>query len=130
MRVSIITICFNSCQTIADTIKSVVGQSYKNIEYIFIDGNSTDGTREIINHYSKSITKFISEKDNGLYDALNKGINLATGDVIGFLHADDFYAHEKVIEKVVDLFDKEKVDSIYGDLMYVNSQNTRKVVRY
>lgn len=130
MRVSIITICFNSCQTITDTIKSVAGQSYKNIEYIVVDGDSTDGTKEIISHYSSDITKHISEKDNGLYDALNKGIDSATGDVIGFLHADDIYAHGKVIQNVMNLFEKENTDSVYGDLVYVNSQNTEKVVRY
>jgi len=130
LRFSIITICFNSCLTIADTIKSVAGQSHKNIEYIVVDGCSTDGTKEIIGHYSGNITKYVSQKDNGLYDALNKGIALATGDVIGFLHADDLYADEKAVEKVAALFDKEKTDSVYGDLVYVNSRDTQKVVRY
>ena len=130
MKVSIITIVYNGSQTIKDAIESVQGQDYDNIEYIVIDGNSTDGTQDIVRSYNGTISKFVSEADNGLYDALNKGIKTATGDVIGLLHADDVYHDTNVITKVVDAFTNHNVDSLYGDLVYVNRKNTSKVVRY
>jgi len=99
-------------------------------EIIFVDGGSTDGTIELIKGYRDKIDKFISEKDNGIYDAMNKGIKLATGDIIGILNSDDFYASNDVIEKVVNEFKEKKVDSVYGDLVYVDAKNTDKVVRY
>jgi glycosyltransferase involved in cell wall biosynthesis len=129
VKVSIITSCFNSEKTIEDTIQSVLSQTYSNIEYIIIDGKSTDKTLEIINSHRDKITKVVSEEDNGIYDALNKGINLATGDIIGFLHSDDIFAHSNVIENVVKLFKETNTDAVYADLFYVNRKNTNKIIR-
>ena len=130
MKVSIITVVFNGCNVIEECIKCVLGQSHKDVEHIIIDGNSTDGTLDVINRYKDKIARIVSEPDKGIYDALNKGIQLATGEVIGLLHSDDFYAHNRVIEKVADIFMKYKVDSCYGDLEYVGKNDTNKVVRY
>jgi glycosyltransferase len=130
MKTSIITVCFNSVETIEDTIRSVLGQDYKNIEYVIIDGGSTDGTLDILTKYQGQISKCISEPDNGIYDAMNKGINLATGEVIGFLHADDFYATKETIKKVARVFEQNKVDCLWGDLVYVSKENTEKIIRY
>ena len=130
MKVSIITVVYNNKDTIKNAIESVLNQTYKNIEYIIVDGASTDGTVEIIKSYGDSIDKFISEKDNGIYDAMNKGIRLASGDIIGILNSDDFYANNNIIEKVVKEFEDKKVDSVYGDLVYVNAKDTNKIVRY
>ena len=103
MKISIITVCFNSQETIKDTIESVINQSYSNIEYLIIDGKSSDNTLEIINQYKKHVNFFISEKDQGIYDAINKGILNATGDIIGLLHADDIFDNNQVIENVVQI---------------------------
>ena len=130
MKVSIITVVYNNEDTIKDAIESVLNQTYKNIEYIIIDGVSTDGTVEVIKSYGDKIDKFISEKDNGIYDAMNKGIKLASGDIVGILNSDDFYANNNIIEKVVKEFEDKKVDSVYGDLVYVNAKDTNKIVRY
>jgi len=130
MKLSIITAVFNGADTIQDCINSVLSQTYKDIEHIIIDGGSTDGTVGIIKKYQDKIAKFISEPDRGIYDAMNKGLKLATGDVVGFLHSDDFYSDDKVIEKVVNVFKKHNVDSCYGDLQYVDKYNTNKVIRY
>ena len=100
-KISIITVCYNSAKTIEDTIQSVVNQTYDNIEYIVIDGVSTDNTLEIINKYKNQITTIICEKDKGIYDAINKGIDLATGDIIANLNSDDFYIDNNVIADVV-----------------------------
>ena len=129
MKVSIITITYNSEATIKDTIESVVNQTYKNIEYIFIDGKSTDNTISIIKSFGDKISTLISEKDNGLYDALNKGIAIATGDVIGILHSDDFYTKTNVIQNIVSVFDKSNADAVYADLYYVDKNNTNQIHR-
>lgn len=130
MLVSILTAVLNSVNTIEDCIKSIQSQTYKNIEHIILDGGSTDGTLEVIKRYKNGIKKIVSEPDNGMYDAINKGLTLAEGEIIGILNSDDFYAHNKVIEKVVEKFKKEKVDSCYGDLVYVNKHDTSRIVRY
>ncbi|MBE0514903.1 glycosyltransferase family 2 protein [Sulfurimonas sp.] len=130
MKISIITVVYNNVATIKDAIDSVLDQTYKNIEYIIIDGASTDGTVEIVQSYGDKISKFVSEPDRGLYDAMNKGIALATGDVVGILNSDDFYIDEYVIEKVVKELEEKQVDSVYADLVYVKPQNLEKVVRY
>ncbi|MBN2816772.1 MAG: glycosyltransferase [Campylobacterales bacterium] len=130
MKISIITVVWNNVDTIGDAIESVLSQTYNNIEYIIIDGGSTDGTVDIIESYGSKITKFISEKDKGLYDAMNKGIALATGDIVGILNSDDFYIDEFVIEKVVKEFVNKDVDSVYADLVFVKPDNLEKVVRY
>lgn len=130
MRISIVTICFNSLASIEETFKSIQCQSYENIEYIVIDGNSSDGTVGIIKAYSTIITKWVSEKDQGLYDALNKGILMATGDVIGFLHSDDVFFNSDTISNISEAFNSKKFDGVYGDLMYVKRDNVYKTIRY
>lgn len=130
MKVSIITSVWNNEKTIEDAIKSVLSQNYPNIEYIVVDGASKDGTINIIKKYEDKISKFVSEKDKGIYDGLNKGLSLATGDIIGFLHSDDIYANENIITEVVEAFKQNKTDSIYGDLVYVDKEDTSKIFRY
>ena len=130
IKVSIITVVRNGEKTIKDTIESVLSQTYSDIEYILIDGCSTDKTVEVINDYGKQISKFISEPDNGIYDAMNKGIDMATGDIVGILNSDDFYIDELTIGKVVKEFEEELVDSVYADLVYVEPKNLNKTVRY
>lgn len=129
-KVTVITVCYNSAKTIEDTIKSVLTQNYNNIEYIIIDGCSTDNTLDIINQYKNEIAVIVSEKDNGLYDAINKGIGLASGDIVANLNSDDFYIDENVITDVAAKFDKENTDLLYTDLYYVEEENTDKVTRY
>jgi len=128
-KVSIITVCYNSEKTIEDTIQSVTNQTYDNIEYIIIDGTSTDNTLEIINKYKDKITKIISEKDNGLYDAINKGISIATGEIIANINSDDFYIDKNVIADVVSKMETENSDTLYADLHYVDAIDTNKVIR-
>lgn len=111
------------------TIRSVIDQSYSEVEYIIIDGQSTDETLNIIDKYRNKISKVISEKDNGLYDALNKGIALAAGDVIGILHSDDFYTHNDVLKNYASVFQNENPDAVYSDLYYVDKTNTDKIIR-
>ena len=111
-------------------MESVLGQTYSNIEYIIVDGGSTDGTVDIIKSYQERLGAFISEPDKGIYDGLNKGIKLATGEVIGFLHSDDLYENNTVIEKVAQAFKNNALDSVYGDLTYVNKTDPDKVIRY
>ncbi len=129
MKISIITIVYNNCDTIADAIESVLGQTYPDVEYIVVDGLSTDGTVDVVKSYSDRISRFISEKDNGLYDAINKGIALATGDVIGLLHSDDLFYSDDALTHVVEAFTKYNTDSVYGDLLYVQKDNTNKIIR-
>ncbi|MBC7694911.1 MAG: glycosyltransferase [Burkholderiales bacterium] len=129
MKVSIITITYNSESTLIDTIDSVLNQTYRDIEYIIVDGASTDDTISIVHSYKEKITKFISEKDNGLYDALNKGIAMASGDVIGILHSDDFYTSHHIIENVVNTFQANHSDAVYADLYYVDKDDTNKIFR-
>jgi glycosyltransferase len=130
MKISIITATFNSAKTIEDTIKSVLGQTYSDIEYIIIDGGSTDGTMDIVDKYKDKIAKIVSEKDGGIFDAFNKGIKLATGDVIGILNSDDFYADNSVVKNVVEKFMSSGTDTVYGDLVYVDPIETSKVRRH
>jgi len=130
MKVSIITVVYNRADVIRDTIESVLSQTYKNIEYIIIDGASTDGTMDVVNEYKDKISKIISEPDRGLYDAINKGIKEATGDVIGLIHSDDFYLDNLVIQRVVDTFKKENKHMLFADLLYIKGDNKDKVLRY
>lgn len=129
MTITIITPSFNSAGTIQHTIDSILGQSYTKVEYLIIDGGSTDGTPDIVASYGEQIQRFISEPDQGLYDAMNKGIDLATGEIVGILNSDDFYSDESVLEKVATAFQSGKVDSVYGDLQYVDPVDTKKVIR-
>ena len=129
MKVSIITITYNSAETIEDTIQSVLSQDYPNVEYIIVDGASKDSTLEIVERYRSSISKIISERDKGIYDAMNKGVTLATGDVIGILNSDDFYADSKVISDIVRTMQSANSDACYADLVYVDRVETSKVIR-
>jgi glycosyltransferase len=130
MKISIITIAYNSQNSIADTIDSVLSQTYPNIEYIVVDGKSKDLTVDIVKSYGDKVQKFISEPDKGIYDALNKGVALATGDVVGFLHSDDIFGSNDIIEQVVELFKEKQTDSIYGNLQYVYKNDTSRVFRH
>jgi glycosyltransferase involved in cell wall biosynthesis len=133
MKISLITVCYNSSKTLKDTIESVIKQSYSNIEYIIIDGNSKDDTLDIIKEYEKLFNErmiWISESDKGLYDAMNKGIQMATGDVIGFINSDDLFCDYNAIENIMGVFKKDKtLDSVYADLFYVEQNNTDSIVR-
>lgn len=130
MKVSIITVVYNNCKTILDAINSVQSQSYNDIEYIIIDGNSTDGTLDIIKQNCSQFTKIVSEPDKGIYDAMNKGIKLATGDIVGILNSDDIYADKQVISDVANCFlINKKLGILYGNLIYVKANNTNHVVR-
>ena len=131
MIISIITVCFNSEKTIEESISSVLRQTaYPYIEYIIIDGGSTDKTLKIIDNYSDKISFFSSERDLGIYDAMNKGIKVATGDVIGFLNSDDLYSNNNIIDKIISQFtDDNNLDILYGDLVYVRTNDTTKIVR-
>jgi glycosyltransferase involved in cell wall biosynthesis len=129
MKVSIITVCFNSDKTIEDTLKSIQSQTYSDIEYIVIDGNSKDSTNEIVSQYNDIVTVHISETDKGLYDAMNKGIRLATGDVIGILNSDDVFASKNSLSQLMSGFNSGKVDAVYSDLVHVSEFNLNKVTR-
>jgi len=129
VKISIVTVSWNSAETIEDTILSVLNQDYQNLEYIVVDGKSTDGTLDIINRYKDGIDTVVSEQDNGLYDALNKGIGLATGDVVGILHSDDVFDSDKVISSVANAFAQSDADAVYGDLVYVDRLCLDRVIR-
>lgn len=130
LKVTIITVCFNSEETIADTIKSVISQNYSNIEHIVVDGASNDKTLEIVRMFPDNEVLIVSEPDRGIYDAMNKGISLATGDIVGFLNADDFYADDNVIQEIVNVFSDSTIEACYSDLVYVDKDNINTVVRY
>lgn len=134
MKVSLITVTYNSGATLKDTIESVLSQDYNNIEYIIIDGKSTDNTLNIIQNYEPLFSgriKYISEKDNGLYDAMNKGIMKATGDIIGILNSDDFFTTNNIITQITNAFKKNSsIDAVYGEIHFVNPNDLNKCVRY
>ena len=118
MKISIITISFNAKATIEKTLQSVANQSYKNIEHIIVDGGSTDNTLQICNSFSH-VSKIISETDEGIYDAFNKGLNIATGNVIGFLNADDVFYNDNSVQEIAKAFSDNKTDIVYGNLDYM-----------
>jgi glycosyltransferase involved in cell wall biosynthesis len=130
LKISIITVSFNSVITIRDTIESIISQDYNNIEYIIIDAGSNDGTLDIIKEYKEHISYFISEADNGIYDGMNKGIAAATGDIVGILNSDDFFPNSLVISNVASTFEKQSCDAVYGDLVYVKFFDIDKIIRY
>lgn len=130
MKISIITVVYNNEATIRNAIDSVLSQDYPDIEYIVIDGASKDKTFDIIQSYGDKITKVVSEPDKGIYDAMNKGVKLATGDVVGILNSDDLYASDTIISDVMELIQKEGTDCLYGDLIYVRQDDITKKVRY
>lgn len=129
MKVSIITVVFNGASTLKSCIDSVLSQDYKDIEYIIVDGKSTDGTVELIQSYGSKIARLLSEPDKGIYDAMNKGIALATGDIVGILNADDFYASNSAVSKIVQAMNTSNFDGAYGDLFYVDAVHIEKVTR-
>ena len=133
MKVSIITVAFNSAATIAHCMQSVLDQSYSNIEYIVVDGLSKDNTLNIVREFEPLFAgkmRWISENDNGIYDAMNKGLHMATGDVVGILNSDDFFTDNDVIEKVAQAFTDDKIDAVYGDVHFVRETNLSRCVRY
>lgn len=133
MKFSFITVTFNSSATLRDTIQSVLSQTYPDIEYIIVDGCSQDKTIDIIKEYEPLFhgqLKWISEKDKGLYDAMNKGIRMATGDIIGIINSDDFYHRKDTVMKVSEAFKNDDIQAVYGDVRFVNPQNLDKTVRY
>lgn len=130
MKVSIITVTFNSEKYLADCINSVARQNYKDIEHIIIDGKSTDRTLKIIRQNADHISYWKSETDRGMYDAINKGLEVATGDIVGILNSDDMFASADSVRSIVDCFETTDTDSVYGNLIYVDAENTGKVIRY
>ncbi|KIC94656.1 glycosyltransferase family 2 protein [Flavihumibacter solisilvae] len=128
-KISIITATYNSSATVRDTLESVKCQTYKSVEHIIVDGLSTDLTLDIVRHFPH-VHKIISEKDKGIYDAMNKGIAMCSGDIIGILNSDDIYANSHVLEKVAAAFESESIDALYADLFYVDHADTDKVIRY
>ena len=129
MKISVITATWNSADTIAETLKSVRSQTYKEVEHVIQDGESTDGTAEIVRRAMDENAILICERDEGLYDALNKGLARASGEVIGFMHSDDFYATERALEQVATAFQDPDVDGVYGDLDYVSAEDPHQTVR-
>ena len=129
MKVSIITSCYNRAATIRSAIESVLAQDYNDIEFIVVDGSSTDGSLDIIREYADRISIIISEPDHGMYEAINKGIRVATGEIIGLLHSDDFFYDNGVIGRIVKRIKRTHADFLYGDGLFVNPDNTNKVVR-
>ena len=129
MRVSIITTCYNREKTIAQAIESVLSQDYPDIEYIVVDGGSTDNSFKIVRSYGSQICKAVSERDGGMYEAINKGIKMATGDIVGLLHSDDFLIHNHIISEIVERFKQTSADIVYGDGLFVDSHHTDKVIR-
>ncbi|SDB65116.1 glycosyltransferase [Flavobacteriaceae bacterium MAR_2010_188] len=130
MKVSIITATFNSQASLKTCIESVNLQDYENLQHVFIDGNSTDNTLNIIRENSKRNNLIISEDDKGIYDALNKGVIASAGDIIGYVHSDDILAHKSIISDIVTMFKNENIDGVYGDLKYVSKNEPKKVIRY
>jgi glycosyltransferase involved in cell wall biosynthesis len=129
-KVSIITVCFNSAKTIRDTIESVLSQDYPNIEYIIIDGGSSDKTVAIVEEYADRIAAIVSERDRGIYDAMNKGVALASGDIVGMLNSDDIYINEHAVSELMKTMQDARADSVFADLVIVDSIDLGKVLRY
>lgn len=130
MKISIITIAYNSAETIEATIQSVISQDYTDVEYIIIDGASKDATMDVVDRYRDQIAVVVSEPDQGIYDAMNKGVARATGEIVGILNSDDFYADNTVLSNVVARFNESGAEAVYADLVYVERDNPDKVVRY
>jgi len=130
MKLSIVTAVFNRADTIADALASRQAQSYGPVEHLIQDGGSTDGTLDLIRARETEATQLVSEPDSGIYDAINKGISRASGDVVGLMHSDDLFAHDRVLERIADIFQDRDIDGVYGDLDYVSAANTNKVIRH
>jgi len=129
MKVSIITVSYNSADHIEDAIKSVASQDYENIEHVIVDGGSKDGTVDLLQKHNSEISHWISESDQGIYDAMNKGIKMASGDVVGILNSDDFYFDNQIISQIVEAFQVPGIDAVYGDLIFVDPSDLGRTVR-
>lgn len=129
MKVTVITVCYNSCRTLQRTLQSVVDQDWPNIQHVVIDGGSTDGSLEILEHFRSHLDCMVSEKDSGIYDAMNKGLARANGDIICFLNADDWYASDKVLSDVASKMQAYNLDALMGDVSFFHERNPNKVVR-
>ena len=129
MKVSIITSCYNRHSVVRKAIESVLAQDYPDIEYIVVDGNSTDGSMDIIHEYRDRISRIVCEPDNGMYEAINKGIRAATGDIVGLLHSDDCFYDPHTISEVVEAFKNSKAEMVYGNGLFVNERDTERIVR-
>jgi glycosyltransferase involved in cell wall biosynthesis len=133
VKISIITATYNSAQTLGQTIESVIRQTYPDIEYIVVDGASTDGTQQIVQRYESQLRgkmKWLSEKDGGIYDAMNKGIQMATGDIVGILNSDDYFTSDDIIERAADAFNDKNIDAVYGDIHFIRDGQPDKCIRY
>jgi len=131
VKISIITVTYNSISTIENCLSSIIKQTFKNIDYVVVDGSSTDGTLDLLKKNSKHISTLISQPDNGIYHAMNKGISSAKGDIIGFLNSDDFYYSDQIIDRVVKVFSEDpSLEACYADLIYVDQKDTSRVIRY
>lgn len=130
MKISIVTVCFNAATTIADTLESVARQTHPDVEHIVIDGASSDGTMDIVQRHKGRLARIVSEPDRGIYDAMNKGLALASGEVVAFLNADDFYASDEILERVAREMEDSALDACYADLIYVGKEDPNRVVRY
>ena len=130
MKISIITVAYNSAATIADTLRSVAAQTYPDIEHIVIDGASTDDTLTVVKAHGRHVQVLVSERDHGIYDAMNKGLALASGQIVGFLNSDDMLADPGAVTRIAQGFSATTVDAVYGDLVFVDPIDTARVVRY
>jgi glycosyltransferase len=130
LHISVVTAVLNQARTLGDAVRSVRAQNWPNVEHVVIDGGSTDGTLAVLDKFRDGIGKVISEPDRGLYDALNKGIRHATGDVVGFMHANDTFATPHALARIAAAFEDPAVDAVYGDLVYVQKEDASRVVRY
>jgi glycosyltransferase len=129
LKISVVTAVYNGCETIADSLESTLAQSYPDVEIVLVDGGSTDGTVDLLERYRSRVDTIVSERDAGIYDALNKGIRLSTGDVIGFLHADDVFGSNDALAHVAAAFEDPSVEAVYGDLVYVRRGDLDSIVR-
>lgn len=129
MKISVVTVCFNAAETIAGTLESVARQTHPDVEHIVIDGASTDGTMDIVRRYAGRLAQVVSEPDQGIYDAMNKGLRVATGDIIGLLNADDIYSDTRVLERVSVAMKREQLDALFGDAEFVSPERPDKPLR-
>jgi glycosyltransferase len=130
VKISVITAVYNRRDTLADAVRSLQAQTHDNFEHVVMDAQSTDGSLDLLHELADARMKLVSERDDGIYDALNKGMARASGDVIGLMHSDDFFASDTVLEKVARVFEERDVDAVYGDLDYVSSTDTDRVIRH
>lgn len=128
--ISVVTVCWNSRETIADTIESVIAQTHRPIEHIVVDGASTDGTLDVLDRYRDALARIVSEPDGGIYPAMNKGMAMATGDIVGILNSDDVYADHQALQAVASVFEDPAIEVCYGDIYYVDAKNLQRVIRH